>query len=161
MPASCSVLWLSIAAVFQVDWSAKFATEPVQLQTWLRAKVGVAITIQKPVFDISSRHDAATEVSDDDPTGPFIPDFLLQRQSLQKTESRPVIVETMGYSDAVYRRRKLRTQAQMSNLFGGAAVIHGDFHQPPDSSQEARDRRFWLECRWTIRGRPLRKRRSV
>jgi hypothetical protein len=161
MPASCSVLWLSIAAVFQVDWSAKFATEPVQLQTWLRAKVGVAITIQKPVFDISSRHDAATEVSDDDPTGPFIPDFLLQRQSLQKTESRPVIVETMGYSDAVYRRRKLRTQAQRSNLFGGAAVIHGDFHQPPDSSQEARDRRFWLECRWTIRGRPLRKRRSV
>jgi hypothetical protein len=66
---------------------------------------------------------------------------------------KTIIVETMGYADAIYRQRKMRTQAQMSVLFGGAPIIHHDFHQPQSLSQETRNQRFWLKCRWTITGR--------
>jgi hypothetical protein len=63
---------------------------------------------------------------------------------------KTVVVETMGYADAIYRQRKVRTQTRMSVLFGGAPVIHHDFHQPPGLSQQIRDRRFWLDCREAI-----------
>jgi hypothetical protein len=64
-----------------------------------------------------------------------------------------IIVETMGYADPIYRLRKIRTQAQMSALFAGSPVIHHDFHQPLNTAQARRDRRLWLDCRWTVTGR--------
>jgi hypothetical protein len=72
---------------------------------------------------------------------------------MPRSDAYTVIVETMGYADAVYRQRKIRTQAQMSASLGGAPVIQHDFHQPLGHSQETRDRRFWLDCRWTITGK--------
>ncbi len=124
----------------------------VQLQGWLRPRTGIAVTIKKPVFGLTEASDDQAEMSEEQ-IGPFIPDFLLQAERAPEGGARTVIVETMGYADIGYRHRKVRTQAQMSVLFGRAPVIHHDFHQPQSLSQETRDRRFWLDCRWTITGK--------
>jgi hypothetical protein len=124
----------------------------VQLQGWLRQRTGIEVTIKKPVFGLGDASDDHAEAPEEQ-IGPFIPDFLLRAERVPEGGARTVVVETMGYADAVYRRRKIRTQTQMSALLGDAPVIHHDFHQPQGHSQEIRDRRFWLDCRWTITGK--------
>jgi hypothetical protein len=39
----------------------------------------------------------------------------------------------------------------MTKITGAPVVLH-DFHFPVDTTQAARDRRFWLDTRWTISG---------
>lgn len=132
------------------DLERRTLAKLIQLQDWLRIRTGFGITLRKPVFDVSSPRGSAADGPDPDVIGPIIPDFLLEAEQAPKNGMKTVVVETMGYADAIYRQRKVRTQTRMSVLFGGAPVIHHDFHQPPGLSQQIRDRRFWLDCREAI-----------
>jgi hypothetical protein len=139
------------------DLERKTFAKLIQLQDWLRSKAGIAITVRKPVFDVSPVQEGEAEGSENDLTGPFIPDFLIEAEHAPAGGAKTVIVETMGYADAIYRQRKLRTQIQMSNLLDGAPIIRHDFHQPEGLSQESRSQRFWSDCRWTITGKTRRE----
>ena len=89
---------------------------------------------------------------DEDAREPCLPDFLLWARPVPHGGREAVIVETMGYPDALYRERKARSHALMRHVLGGAPLVSHDFHLPADQSQPERDRRFWLECRWAVTG---------
>ncbi|MEA2731227.1 MAG: hypothetical protein QOF70_5702 [Acetobacteraceae bacterium] len=123
----------------------------VQLQTWLRERKALRVTIKKPVFDLPEIAGGLL-LEDGQSSGPCIPDFVVQATDVMEGGSEKLIVETMGYADEVYRDRKDRTHTLMSEALGGAPVVQHDFHFPLDQIQVARDRRFWLECRWILTG---------
>jgi hypothetical protein len=123
----------------------------VQLQTWLRERKALRVTIKKPVFDLPEIAGGLL-LEDGQSSGPCIPDFVVQATDVMEGGSEKLIVETMGYADEVYRDRKARTHTLMSEALGGAPVVQHDFHFPLDQIQVARDRRFWLECRWILTG---------
>ena len=125
----------------------------LQLQAWLLKNQTVRLVIKKPVFNISSVPvDGGLDGEPTTPRGPCIPDFLLAADHVPPGGIPSVIVETMGYSDMGYRERKQRTHPLMGQSLGSAPVIEHDFHFPIDQAQTDRDRRFWLDCRWTITG---------
>lgn len=115
------------------------------LQAWLANSQGIAMEIIKPLFDI------ARGQMDDGPRPPCIPDFILDAPGVSAGGRQAVLVETMGFADPVYRQRKERSHALMKRLTGEPIVLH-DFHEPPDAEQRQRDRRFWLDARWTLTG---------
>jgi hypothetical protein len=119
-----------------------------QLRSWMTRKKNIVMSITKPVFDISP----AQKTGGDEVHEPCIPDYILKANSVPAGGSATVIVECMGYADAGYRQRKHRTHPIMSNYAGGAPIVLHDFHDPSNLSQEARDRKAWLECRWAITG---------
>jgi hypothetical protein len=123
----------------------------VQLQTWLREKKALRITIKKPVFDLPEIPGGLL-LEDSESSAPCIPDFVVQATDVTAGGSEKLIVETMGYADHVYRERKVRTHTPMSEAFDRAPVVQHDFHFPLDQTQDARDRRLWLRCRWLIAG---------
>jgi hypothetical protein len=137
-------LWTAI-------WSAGTLAVLVQLQNWLKEKKALRIMIKKPDFDLPEIAGGLLP-EDSGSSGPCIPDFVVQASAVTAGGSEKLIVETMGYADEVYRDRKARTHTLMSKALGGAPVVHLYFHFPLDQTQHARDRRFWLRCRWLIAG---------
>ena len=131
------------------DFERRTLAQVRSLQTWLAAKKGIRLTIEKPLFDI-------TPSEDGDPDGvarpPCIPDFVVRAEGVTQVGCPRVIVETMGFADEGYRRTKVRTHAAMSAALGGAPVVQHDFHAPSDRSQNWRDTRFWRELRLAITG---------
>ncbi len=114
------------------------------VQAWLAAKHGVAVGIEKPLFDVGPE-----APGDAPPRPPLIPDFVL-RAGAEGEAVRTVIAETMGFADEDYRARKALMHPLMSAVLSGAAVVEHDFHNPPDRSQVQRDRTFWLGARWAL-----------
>src|SRR5271166_6292139 len=108
-------------------------------QSWLRRRCGVLTTIDKPLFDL--RPPAST---DDAPRPPLIPDFLVGVVGPGGVR-RNVVVETMGWSEPLYRERKERMHAEMAQVCG--PVVMHDFHQPADADQAWRDNVFWRALR--------------
>ena len=131
------------------DFERRTLAQVRSLQTWLAAKKGIPLTIEKPLFDITPSEDA-------DPDGvarpPCIPDFVVRAEGVAQVGCPRVIVETMGFADEGYRRTKVRTHAAMCAALGGTPVVQHDFHEPFDRSQNWRDTRFWRELRWAITG---------
>jgi hypothetical protein len=121
-----------------------------RLQNWLRVNKGVRLEIEKPHFDIAEERDDPTG-SETEPHEPCIPDFILRAEGTAARGARTVLVETMGYADETYRARKQAAHELMEHVARAPVVLH-DFHFPEDHSQSARDRRFWLDARWTITG---------
>ena len=62
------------------------------------------------------------------------------------------LLSAIPNADVAYRERKARTHALMRRVLRGAPVVQHDFHLPAEQSQNERDRRFWLECRWAVTG---------
>jgi hypothetical protein len=118
----------------------------LSLRRWLAAKRRIALSIEKPVFDLATPR-PSPRGEDAGPREPIIPDFIARGSS-----GRTVIVETMGYDQPAYRERKQRLHREMSRLCGGASVIEHDFCEPHDQPQNERDRSFWSRCRWAITG---------
>jgi hypothetical protein len=129
--------------------------ELLGLQSWLLANKGIRVEIEKPLFDIVE--DDATN-PEPAPREPRIPDFVLKAEGEAARGARTVLVETMGFADEAYRVRKRRVHEMTANLLGAPIVLH-DFPFPVESTQNARDRRFWLDVRWAITGpdEPLRR----
>lgn len=121
----------------------------ISLQRWLAGRLGIAVDIEKPCFDIApdSADPALAPVHE-----PCIPDFILRASPVPAGGADTVIVESMGYGDALYRTRKQLAHARMSAALEGAVVIEHDLHRPAELTQDERDRRFWLEARWQISG---------
>jgi len=109
------------------------------VQSWLRRRCGVLTTIDKPLFDL--RPPAST---DDAPRPPLIPDFLVGVVGPGGVP-RNVVVETMGWSEPLYRERKERMHAEKAQVCG--PVVMHDFHQPADADQAWRDNVFWRALR--------------
>ena len=121
--------------------------ELVSLQRWVLKHEGVALTVEKPVFDMDAP--AALDVAGrTDPHQPVIPDFIVQG-----SWGRRVVVETMEFDLPAYRARKARLHPAMSRVCGDVPVIEHDFCRPKDWTQEERDRVFWRSCRQMLRGR--------
>ena len=122
--------------------------ELLSLQSWLLANKGIRIEIEKPHFDI-----VEADITDPDaaPREPCIPDFVLRAEGEAARGVRTVLVATMGVADEGYRARKHLVHEMMAKALGAPIVLH-DFHFPLNSTQNARDRRFWLDVRWAITG---------
>lgn len=114
------------------------------VQAWLAAKHGVAVGIEKPLFDMGPVVPADTV-----PRPPLIPDFVL-RAGAEGEAVRTVVAETMGFADQDYRTRKALMHPLMSAVLGGASVVEHDFHNPLGSMQMQRDKTFWLGVRWAL-----------
>ncbi len=128
----------------------------LQLQAWLLKNKTVSLVIKKPVFDLTSVPvESGPDGGPTTPRGPCIPDFLVAADHVPPGGVSSMIVETMGYPDLEYRERKQRTHLLMGQSLSAAPVIEHDFHLPADQSQLDRDRRFWLDCRWTVTGKEL------
>jgi hypothetical protein len=121
----------------------------MRLRKWLCDKQGIRLNIEKPLFDIAGADDPEDPAIP--PREPCIPDFILRAKPAPAGGSATVLVETMGYADDVYRERKVVMHELMTQVAGGPVVLH-DFHFPGGQVQEGRDRRFWLDARWTITG---------
>lgn len=78
------------------DLERRTLAKLVQLQDWLQAKAGISVSIRKPVFDVSPALEAQTAGSQSHPSGPFIPDFLLDAKAAPGGGVKMIIVETMG-----------------------------------------------------------------
>ena len=134
------------------------------LQSWLQTMRGIALTIEKPLFDLGP-----PPGEDDAPRPPCIPDFIVRAPGVGRGGCSVAIVETMGFADEAYRERKVRMHAVMRHALGGAPLIAHEFHEPPGQQQSRRDSRFWQELRWIITGpetasagrRPAREREAV
>lgn len=124
----------------------------VQLRTWLFHKKGIGLSVVKPLFDMSARA-GVSEAESDILHEPCIPDFLLEADRVPKGGKSLLVIETMGYADALYRDRKQLTHTKMRLVTGQSPVVEHDFHYPFYRSQIERDRHFWLDCRWQITGR--------
>ena len=121
------------------DYERQTLTQLRSVQSWLRRRCGVLTTIDKPLFDL--RPPAST---DDAPRPPLIPDFLVGVVGPGGVR-RNVVVETMGWSEPLYRERKERLHAEMAQVCG--PVLMHDFHQPADADQAWRDNVFWRALR--------------
>ena len=111
------------------------------VQSWLARKKQIAVTIDKPLFDVGQ------DAAESDPRPPLLPDFLVRAQAEGDARIATVIVETMGFADQAYRGRKQHLHPAMSDALGAPVVLH-DFHEPPARPQAWRDDRFWRElCR--------------
>jgi hypothetical protein len=119
----------------------------MRLRKWLRDKQGIRLEIEKPLFDIAGLDDP--EYPAIPPREPCMPDFILRANPGPVGGSATVLVETMGYADDVYRARKVVMHELMSQVAEAPVVLH-DFHFPGGQAQDGRDRRFWLDARWTI-----------
>jgi hypothetical protein len=117
------------------------------VQTWLAARRGVRVWIDKPLFDLGPEAAGA-----DAARAPVIPDFVLRVENAPTRGAAVVAVETMGYADADYRSTKARVHPAMTAALLGAPMLLHDFHEPAGKSQAWRDARFWRELRWTITG---------
>jgi hypothetical protein len=107
--------------------------------SWLRRKRGVPTVIEKPVFDLRPPFP-----EDVPPRPPLVPDFLVSVDGPDGVRRR-IVVETMGWSGALYRERKARLHTEMAQLLG--PVVMHDFHQPADADQGCRDGMFWRALR--------------
>ena len=116
-----------------------------RVQTWLADHRGVRFLIEKPVFD------TGPSVEDEAPARPpCVPDFLLHPD--EEGQQRPplLIVETMGYSDEKYRRRKERMHRMMRSTCGDAPLVLHEFSGGPGETQAMRDDVFWKAVRLAV-----------
>jgi hypothetical protein len=116
----------------------------MRLRKWLCDKQGIRLEIKKPLFDIAGLDDPEDPAIP--PREPCIPDFILRAKPAPAGGSATVLVETMGYADDVYRERKAVIHELMTQVAGAPVVL------PGGQAQDGRDRRFWLDARWTITG---------
>jgi hypothetical protein len=131
------------------DLERRTLTKLVQLQDWLQVKAKITVSVRKPVFDASPAFVARRACLESGPPGPVIPDFLLEAEGLPVGGRKTIIVEIMGV-----RGRDLSTAKDADASSDERPVWQGahhppDFHQPQSLSQETRNQRFWLKCRWT------------
>ena len=111
------------------------------VQSWLRRKHGVLMTIEKPLFDLRP-----PSLLDEPPRPPLIPDFLVRAAAgSDGTSHRPIVIETMGFAEANYRERKERLHGEMVRACG-PVLVH-DFHRPQNTEQPWRDATFWRALR--------------
>ncbi len=89
---------------------------------------GLALTIEKPLESIGPDEDAEGMA-----LPPLIPDFVMEGGG------RRIIVETMGYRDALYRERKEQLHPLMLEAAAAQSVLLHDFHEPVRWRQEWRD----------------------
>jgi hypothetical protein len=122
--------------------------ELLRLQSWPLANKGIRVEIEKPHFDIVEDGTADPEPA---PREPCIADFVLKAEGEAARGARIVLVETMGFAHETHRARKRVAHELMAQLTEAPVVLH-DFHVPVDSTQAARDRRFWPDGRWAITG---------
>jgi hypothetical protein len=61
------------------DLERRTLTKLVQLQDWLQVKAKITVSVRKPVFDASPALEAQTAGSKNHPSGPVIPDFILEK----------------------------------------------------------------------------------
>jgi hypothetical protein len=102
-----------------------------KFQWVLGKRQGIAVTMEKPLESLGPEEDAEGGV-----LPPLIPDFLLEGGG------RRIIVETMGYGDALYRARKEQLHPLMLGAAAADLVLPHDFHEPPRWRQDWRDKRF-------------------
>ena len=114
------------------------------VQTWLAKRKSVAVTIEKPMFDVGAGEEAEAI-----PRPPCIPDFVVSAAGIGGARAS-AIVETMGFADEEYRARKRRLHPMMSAALGGAPIVPHDFHEPVSWPQAWRDDKFWREVRWAL-----------
>jgi hypothetical protein len=108
------------------DYERRTLRQLRHLQTWLGAKRGVALAIEKPVFDLgpAGDHDGSREGRD-----PCIPDLILRSAGAGAGGRGTVIVETMGYADEAYRLRKARMgSTRPHRRFAQGPAHAGAFH---------------------------------
>jgi len=141
---------VSVRQLMLVDSNRERATlaELLSLQSWLRANKGIRLEIEKPHFDILEDDTTNPEPA---PREPCIPDFIVRAEGEAARGATTVLIETMSFADEMYRARKMLVHDLMAKATGAPVVLH-DFHCPVDSTQSARDRRFWLGVRWAITG---------
>ncbi len=118
------------------------------VQAWLGKQNLARAAIEKPLFDIWPRDHGKAEA---DPRPPCLPDFIV-RAAGEDGAANAAVIETMGFADAGYRARKVRSHALMSLALDGAPVIGHDFHEPAGQPQADRDRVFWRAVRWRLAG---------
>jgi hypothetical protein len=128
----------SAARLMLVDSDFERATleRLIEVQRWFFKKHAIAVSIEKPLFDIGPEIDVCDEATFSRP--PCIPDFIIKARSPAGAVST-VIVETMGFADEGYRARKVRVHEQMSLELAGAAVVTHDFHYPKTKTQAERN----------------------
>ena len=119
------------------------------LQSWLLHKRGIRVVVDKPLLDLGP---SPTEGDTGSSRPPCLPDFVLRARPVPGDGSAVVIVETMGYADADYRERKLRTHRAMLEALPRAPIVTHDFCEPAGEPQHRRDERFRCELRLTITG---------
>ena len=122
------------------------------VQTWLGRQNLARVSIEKPLFDVWPEDQRNAQA---DPRPPCLPDFIVRARG-EGDAAKAVVIETMGFADAEYRARKVRSHALMSLALAGAPVIEHDFHEPAGPQQE-RDRLFWRTVRWRLAGQQQQK----
>lgn len=131
------------------DYERQTIALMMDLQIALSADEGVNFEIEKPLFDVGNDEEYADAAEAAGIDGGeeirtreiLIPDFILRSEDAPG--HRAIIVETMGFSDPMYRERKARIHPLMAQFVANAPVVEHDFHEPRCPQPERNQ--FFLE----------------
>ncbi|MBP2611442.1 hypothetical protein [Agrobacterium pusense] len=116
-------------------------------------KVDVALTVEKPLFDVSPETvaDEEDEGADDKGSRPvLIPDFIV-RVTGKARKNNTIVIETLGFESKSYRDRKEVLVPMMCEALGGAAYVDYDFFDESED-ERSRHRSFRGRLRYKISG---------